>query len=57
MEKIYEEAAIVSENMQKYGGGFASALGYTLVKADIQNIIRIKNSWPELWEKYLKWGK
>ena len=57
MEKIYAETAIVAENMQKYGGSFAKRLGASLQYADIHNIIKIKFTWYDLWEKYLNWGK
>jgi len=56
MEQLYKETAIVSENMQKYGGSFASRLGAALQYADINNIIKIKNTWSDLWDTYLNWG-
>ena len=56
MEKIYEEVAIVAANMQKYGGTFAQRLGSALEHADINNIIKIKNTWSNLWDTYLNWG-
>lgn len=57
MEKLYDDRVTVSENMQRYGGGFASALGVALARADEENFDKIKNNWPELWDKYLNWGK
>lgn len=57
IEQLYKERFIVSENMQRYGGGFASALGVALARADKKNIDKIKSTWPELWDKYLNWGK
>lgn len=57
IEQLYKERSIVSENMQHYGGGFASALGVALGRADKKNIDKIKSTWPELWDTYLNWGK
>lgn len=56
MEQLYKETAIVSENMQKYGGTFAQRLGSALGHADINNIMKIKNTWSDLWNTYLNWG-
>lgn len=50
---LYEQKFTVSENMKKYGGSFAQALGVALSRADMWNTIKIKLSWPELWEEYL----
>lgn len=57
IEKLYAETAIVAKNMQQYGGSFAKHLGAALQYADIQNIIKIKFTWYDLWDKYLNWGK
>ena len=48
------QVAKASDNMQKYGGGFASALGWAMVKADADNLQRIVNAFPELIERYSK---
>lgn len=53
-ERLMNEALIVSNAMQKYGGGFMEAIGIALTRADIHNIIRIKRAWPDEWNKYLK---
>lgn len=54
---LYTEQSIVAENMERYGGSFAKHLGIALLYADIHNAAKIKKTWPELWEKYLNWGK
>jgi len=51
------EASIVCENMQKYGGSFVQALGVALSKADDFNVTRIKNAFPDYWEQYLNFTK
>ena len=57
LEQIYIEKNTVAENMKKYGGSFAQALGVALSHADMWNTIKIKLSWPELWEEYLNLKK
>ena len=57
LEQIYIEKNIVAENMKKYGGSFAQALGVALSHADMWNTTKIKLSWPELWEQYLNFEK
>jgi len=54
---IHDEARIVAENMQNYGGGFVKALGNALWRADLDNTRRIAEAFPEYWQKYLNWGK
>ena len=51
--KTYTEAGQVALMMEKFGGSFAKMLGAALAHADIENVIKIKNTWPELWEQYL----
>lgn len=55
MEKLIDEAKIVSANMEKFGGSFAKNLGKALFHADIENTKKIKNTWTELWNMYLTW--
>lgn len=51
-EHIHDEKIDVAESMEKYGGSFIKALGKALLQADILNTIKIKNTWPNEWEKY-----
>lgn len=55
MENLYKEAAIVQTNMERFGGSFAKHLSLALLHADIENTIKIKETWPELWKLYLNW--
>lgn len=57
LEKIYNEANIVAMNMQKFGCSFVNHLGAALEHADINNIHKIKNAFPQYWNEYLTWGK
>lgn len=52
-----KDASIVCENMQKFGGSFVQALGVALSRADDFNISRIKNAFPDYWDKYLNFTK
>ena len=54
---LYAQKFTVAENMKKYGGSFAQALGVALSHADMWNTIKIKLTWPELWEEYLNFEK
>ena len=54
---ISDERVDVAENMIKYGGSFVKALGEALIHADLNNIKRIKATWPEYWNQYLNFGK
>ncbi len=51
-----EEKRNVAGNMKKYGGSFVSYLGETIERADAENTRKIKNTWPDLWEKYKNFG-
>ena len=53
---IFMEQPTVARNMELYGGSFAKNLGKALLHADFENAAKIKKSWPELWDTYLKWG-
>lgn len=50
----YIEQTKVAHAMIKWGGGFISALGFALMKADRSNAQKIKDAFPEYWEEYLK---
>ncbi len=55
MEQVdREESRIVAEAMVKFGGGFVSALGAALQKADGGNQARIKAGFPDVWSSYLE---
>lgn len=38
--------------MNRYGGGFVRVLGELAMRADADNLAKIKAIWPELWAKY-----
>ena len=47
-----EEMLKVANAMIKYGGSFVESLGKALLQADENNQQKIKNTFPEYWEKY-----
>ena len=53
----YAETAVVAANMMQYGGSFVRALGAALLHADSDNMRRIRQAFPEYWEKYLHIGE
>lgn len=54
IDKFISELYIVIEKMEQYGGSFEKALAKTLMYADLANANKIKQAFPELWEKWLK---
>lgn len=57
LEKFYNEIAEVQRNMEMYGGSFEQGLARALLHADMENAIKIKITWSDLWEKWLNWKK
>jgi hypothetical protein len=53
IDKFISELHIVIEKMEQYGGSFEKALAKTLMYADLANANKIKQAFPELWEKWL----
>ena len=45
--------AAVLHTMKRHGGSFARALADAGLRADADNLARLKAAWPELWTKYL----
>ena len=54
---IESEKIIVADNMVSYGGSFVKALGEALLHADPINTRKIKETFPEYWDRYFKIGK
>ncbi|PNQ49677.1 hypothetical protein C1141_21720, partial [Vibrio agarivorans] len=52
LRQVSESDAI--EAMQKYGGGFASALAVAWARADADNLMRLRSAFPELLAKYTR---
>lgn len=50
----HSERMHVAIAMREYGGSFTQGLGMALMHADPANTSKIKNTWPELWEHYMK---
>ena len=42
----------IVEAMSKYGGSFAKAIAKAALLADEHNYNKLKQSFPELWERY-----
>jgi len=56
-EELITEACRVAEGMEARGGGFVKRLGLALFKADLENMRKIRDTWPEYWATYLRVGK
>jgi len=55
-DKRLIEKQKVAENMMAYGGSFVRALARALSFADDINAEKIKNAFPDYWDKYLNMG-
>lgn len=47
----------VADAMVRFGGGFVTALGHAFRHADLENQRKIKETWPEYWERYTQTAK
>lgn len=47
----YEDIKVV-DAMKQYGGGFVNALAEAAMRADSDNLRRIKETWPEYWDEH-----
>ena len=45
------------EAMRKYGGSFVKALAEAAIRADTENLEKIKLAFFETWSRYEQWGK
>lgn len=51
----YTEGHNAAQVMERVGGSFERNLALTYYRADLTNAQRLRNAFPELFEKYLKW--
>lgn len=51
----YSEGHKAAQVMERVGGSFERNLALTYYRADSTNAQRLRNAFPELFEKYLKW--
>jgi len=52
MRSQADENHRAAKAMEKWGGGFASALAVAYFHADADNQARLLAAWPELFERY-----
>lgn len=52
-DTLREEKLKVAHSLKTFGGSFHNTLGKLLVQADSDNTKRIKEAFPEDWERYL----
>ena len=46
---VIEESIQVQQGWEKFGGSFLKGLSQALLHADINNVIKIMNTWPKEW--------
>lgn len=51
----YTEAHRAAQIMERVGGSFERNLALTYYRADSTNAQRLRNAFPEIFEKYYKW--
>ena len=49
----HDQILKIASNMKRYGGGFASSLGETLLRADQTNKAKLITAFPDEMERYL----
>jgi len=42
----------IAQQMIRYGGSFVGALGEAVIRADSDNLRRLREAFPEYWEEY-----
>lgn len=47
----------VIQAMIRFGGSFVKALGHAAFAADPENLQKIKDTWPEYWQRYTDMAK
>lgn len=53
----YEQAHQAAQLMERLGGSFERNLALTYYRADSVNAQRLRNAFPEIFQKYLDWDK
>lgn len=53
----YEEAHKAAQLMERLGGSFERNLALTYYRADSTNAKRLREAFPEIFQKYLDWDK
>lgn len=53
----YEEAHKAAQLMERIGGSFERNLALTYYRADSTNAQRLRNAFPEIFQKYIDWDK
>ena len=54
---LHDESVTVARGMTAYGGSFVKALGEVIYCADPINTLKIKETWPDLWQRYFDMGE
>ena len=53
----YTEGHNAAQVMERVGGSFERNLALTYYRADSTNAQRLRNAFPEIFQKYLDWDK
>lgn len=56
-EATIDEAIYTAQAMVRHGGSFVAALGKAIFHADMENTVKIKQAFPEYWERYKRLGE
>jgi len=53
----YEQAHQAAQLMERIGGSFERNLALTYYRADAVNAKRLREAFPEIFQKYIDWDK
>lgn len=53
----YTQGHNAAQNMVRMGGSFERQLGLAYYHADSTNAQRLRNAFPEIFQKYIDWDK
>ena len=56
MDDLTNEMLTVYRAAKTYGGSFMQALADAMLRADRNNLLKIKSTWPHEWHQYLSLG-
>ena len=54
LKELYRQASLVHDAMVTYGGSFMRALAGAIEYADQFNLAKIRQTWKEEWDGYLR---
>ena len=57
LNNMNEQDYKVVDAMHKFGGSFVQSLANCAMRADANNLAKIKATWPDYWQEYTNFAK